>query len=152
MSPRVLNELTVMYAESFQTSTLSERYTPAQYAGVGSARYVFPSLSWGASPGTAFRNLYKQFRDAVSVSAGSHNWKFGVGAQILPTFQTSPGSPYGTWTFGTDQFFDPSAPASFANLKTAHAVHCGAAGHLAAEPEPHLRRRTCRTSGSRGRT
>ncbi|HUK36327.1 MAG TPA: carboxypeptidase regulatory-like domain-containing protein [Vicinamibacterales bacterium] len=117
LSPRVLNEFTAMYAESYQTSTLSDRYTPSQYAGVGSPSFKFPSLSWGSSPGTRFRNVYEQFRDAVSVVAGAHTWKFGGGVQVLPTYQTSPGNPNGTWTFATDQYFDPSNPASIAALK-----------------------------------
>ena len=36
----------------------------------GSARYAFPSFSWGARPGTSFNNVYKQFRNALSISAG----------------------------------------------------------------------------------
>jgi hypothetical protein len=117
VSPRVLNEFTAMYAESYQTSTLSEQYTPSQYAGVGSPSYKFPSLSWGSSPGTRFRNLYEQVREALTVSAGSHSLKFGGGVQVLPTYQTSPGSPNGTWTFSTDQLFNPNDPSTIAALK-----------------------------------
>jgi len=120
ISPRVLNEATAMYAESFQTSTLSDRYTPPQYEGAGSPAYRFPSLNWGSSPGTRFRNKYIQFRDALTISSGAHSWKIGVGAQVLPTYQTSPGNPNGTWTFSADQFFNPADPAfNFGSLKGA---------------------------------
>lgn len=117
LSPRIVNELTAMYAESFQDTSLNRQYTPAQYLTLGSARYNFPSLSWGNTPGTHFRNVYNQFREAVSVAAGSHALKIGGGAQIIPTHMISPGNPNGTWTFSTDQFFDPASPSfNFANL------------------------------------
>jgi outer membrane receptor protein involved in Fe transport len=118
LSPRVLNEATAMYAESYQTSTLSDRFTPEQYAVSGSPTYRFPSLTWGASPGTRFRNVYMQVRDALTISTGAHSWKVGAGAQVLPTYQTSPGNPNGTWTFSTDQYFNPTDPSfNFGSLK-----------------------------------
>ncbi len=118
LSPRVVNELTAMYAESFQDTSLNQQYTPAQYLTMGSARYNFPSLSWGNTPGTHFRNVYNQFREALSIASGSHALKIGGGAQIIPTYMISPGNPNGMWTFNTDQFFDPTSPSfNFANLK-----------------------------------
>ncbi len=60
--PRVLNEFTVMMPNRLQDTLLNDRYTPAAYAQAGSARFNFPSLSWGNSPGTHFRNVYQQFR------------------------------------------------------------------------------------------
>jgi hypothetical protein len=117
LSPRLLNEFTIMYGESFQNSTLNSSQTPAQYAAVGSPRFVFPSLSWAASPGTHFRNLYEQFREALTYSTGTHTWKFGGGAQLLPGYQISPGNPNGTWTFTTDQVFNPTDPSfNFSSL------------------------------------
>lgn len=111
VSDRIVNEFAILYAESNQT-TEPGRYTPTPYdPSVGSPTYRFPSFSWGAQPGTSFVNAYNQFRNSLSVSAGSHLWKFGVGVQILPTDMYNPGNPLGTWTFGTDQYFDPSDPS-----------------------------------------
>jgi outer membrane receptor protein involved in Fe transport len=117
ISPRVLNEFTVMNAHSYQTGDLSQ-YTPAQFlAAGGSAVYRFPSLTWGGSGGSYFDNSYRQFRNALSISAGAHTVKVGVGAQWLPTYQYNPGSPLGTWTFTTDQYFNPEDPAfNFSSL------------------------------------
>ena len=118
LSPRVLNEFTAMYAESFEDKTQNTDMTPAAYATAGSARYVFPRLTGGICPGTHFRNVYRQFRDAVSLTAGNHDWTFGGGAQYIPTYMVNPGNPNGTWTFGTDQVFNPASPTfSFLSLK-----------------------------------
>ena len=114
LSNRVFNEFAILYAESNQTTDPSPRYTPPGYStSVGSARYVFPSFSWGASPGTNFNNVYQQFRNATTVSAGQHLVKFGGGVQILPTYMYNPGTPLGTWTFGTDQYFNTDDPNFF---------------------------------------
>ena len=57
LSPSVVNEFAAMYAESYQDTPLNERYTPAAYPRRSAApRYVFPSLTWGAGPGTHFGN------------------------------------------------------------------------------------------------
>jgi hypothetical protein len=119
ISNRVLNEFQVLRAESFQSSDTTARYTPSGYTPtVGSARYVFPSFSWGASPGTFFNNYYYQFREALSISSTQHTFKFGGGAQWLPNRTVVPGAPLGTFTFTTDQYFNPADPAfSFARLR-----------------------------------
>jgi len=112
LSDRVFNEFAILYAESNQTTEPSPAYTPPGYStSIGSARYSFPSFSWGASPGTSFNNVYEQFREAVTISAGDHLFKAGGGIQNLPTYMYNPGSPLGAWTFATDQYFNPSDPA-----------------------------------------
>ena len=79
----------------------------AAYLSTGSPRYNFPSLSWGDSPGTHFRNVYNQFRNALSITPGNHVWKFGGGIQVIPLYMGNPGNPNGTWTFSADQYFNP---------------------------------------------
>ena len=90
----IVNELTAMYAESFQDTPFNERYTPAQFSQNGSPRYVFPSLTWGVGPSTHFRNVYRQFRDALSITTGNHVWKMGGGIQWIPLYM----GPRGTRT------------------------------------------------------
>ena len=120
LSNRLLNEFAVLYAESNQSTLPSDRFTPAGISTtVGSARYVFPSFSWGAAPGTSFNNQYVQFRDAVTVTVRDHTWKAGGGFQWLPTHMVAPGNPLGTWTFATDQYFNPADPTWNANKLTA---------------------------------
>jgi len=56
----------------------------------------------------------------VSISAGNHVWKIGGGIQWLTLYMRSPGNPNGTWTFSTDQYFNPADPSfNFASLKGA---------------------------------
>lgn len=111
VTDRVFAETALLYAESNQTNPPGS-YTPPGYAPeVGSTRYVFPSFTWGSRPGTTFRNPYYQFRTAVSIAAGNHVWRIGGGAQVLPTHITTPANEVGTWTFGTDQYFNPADPA-----------------------------------------
>ena len=111
LSNRLLNEFALLYAESNQKTLPSDRFTPAGIStAVGSQRYVFPSFSWGAAPGTAFNNQYRQFRDSLTFTSGRHTWKAGGGLQWLPTHMVAPGNPLGTWTFGTDQYFNPGDP------------------------------------------
>ena len=50
----------------------------------------------------------------------------------------NPGNPNGTWTFNTDQFFNPGDPSfNFANLTGADAVHRLAAGVLSGGESSH---------------
>lgn len=111
LSNGIVNEFAVLYAESNQTNPPG-KFTPAPYSPeIGATRYSFPSFTWGSRPGTTFQNPYYQFRNALSINTGRHLWKIGVGAQVLPTNITTPGNELGTWTFGTDQYFNPSDPA-----------------------------------------
>jgi hypothetical protein len=113
VSPKVLNELTGMYAQSYNSSVLTPK-APSQYNTGnlftdGSQVYNFPSFSWGFKPGTQFKSIYRWVRDTMSVSSGTHTFKFGGGAAILPTIMSGSQNA-GTWTFGTDQFFNPGDP------------------------------------------
>ena len=63
----------------------------------------------------ADRNVVAEFRDDVSFTPaatpeGRRRVRSGDRGEDLT------GSSLGTWTFGTDQFFDPSNPATLANL------------------------------------
>ena len=113
ISPKVLNEFTAMYAESFNLSVLTSA-APAQFNtgnlyNDGSQVFTFPSFSWGFKPGTQFKSYYRWARETMSVSAGNHNFKFGGGAAILPTIMSGAQNT-GTWTFGSDQLFNPGGP------------------------------------------
>lgn len=87
----------------------AERFQP--YTGV----YIFPSLTWGST--TYSNNTTKRWdiSDDFTVSAGRHTLKAG-GAFLR--FRSDEEAPHniGTWTFGTDQFFD-GTPASIRNLR-----------------------------------
>ena len=86
---------------------------------LGCTRYVFPSFSWGyseclppcmQSPGTTtpFKDIY----EALSVSAGKHNYKFGGAYSNYKTHEYASPTPLGVWitsfTPATALAFDPS--------------------------------------------
>ena len=120
ISSHIVNEFTGMNAESFQDGLFNDKFTPAAFSKTGSARYVFPSLTWGVGPATFFHNYYKQFRDALSINSGNHNWKVGGGIQWLTLNMRAPGNVNGTWTFNADQYFNPADPSfSFNSLRGA---------------------------------
>ena len=62
-----------------------------------------------------------EFREDFSVTmngAGTHNWKFGAASVRGPNKDDSASNTLGTWTFGTDQAFNPGDAASIAALKS----------------------------------
>jgi Carboxypeptidase regulatory-like domain len=77
--------------------------------------YTFPSLTWGSSGNFYTTQLSRQLRNDMSISTGIHTWKFGAGAQSLSIHGDNRAS-LGTWTFRTDQPFDPEQLSSFVPL------------------------------------
>ena len=82
-----------------------------QYPGV----YVFPSLTWGSTGYS--NNITKRWdvSDDFTLSMGGHTVKVG-GAFLRFRSNEEAAHNVGTWTFGTDQFFD-GTPASIAALR-----------------------------------
>ena len=87
----------------------AERFSA--YTGV----YVFPSLTWG-STGYANNNTDRwDISDDLTISLGRNTIKTG-GAFLRFRSDEESAHNLGTWTFGTDQFFDGSA-AAIRNLR-----------------------------------
>ncbi len=79
--------------------------------------YSFPSLTWGGGNSGINTTQMKEFRNDFSVALGGrHNLKTGAAYLHIPSREDQPGNPLGSWTFGSDQFFDGSAQ-SIANLR-----------------------------------
>ena len=77
----------------------------------------FPSLTWGGGNSGINTTQLKEFRNDFSITVGqNHNVKTGAAYLHIPSREDQPGNPQGTWTFGTDQFFDGS-PQAIANLR-----------------------------------
>ena len=117
LSDRAFNEFAILYAESNQTTDPSPRYTPNGLStSIGSARSSFPSFSWGASPGTSFNNLYEQFREAVTISAGDHLFKAGGGIpEPADSTCTTPVRPSGPERSRPISISTPPTPRSTIN-------------------------------------
>ncbi len=87
----------------------ASRFAP--YPGV----YTFPSLTWGSTGYSNNSTKRWDISDDFSLSVGNHTLKTG-GAYLSFRSNEESNHNVGTWTFGTDQFFDGS-PAAIANLR-----------------------------------
>ena len=126
MSNHVVNEINWQWARQTDTTAMSKAYTPGScnqnqnvlgVATLGCARYTFPGFSWGysqclppclQSPGTT--TPFKDIIEALSISQGSHNFKFGGDYSNYKTHEYASPTPYGVWSFTNDQYFNPSDP------------------------------------------
>ena len=74
--------------------------------------YNFPSLSWGSNANFYTTHRSREIRDDLTISLGRHTWKMGGDFQSL-SFEGDNRPAIGTWTFRTDQPFDPTNLAAF---------------------------------------
>jgi len=133
ISPRVLNEVRSQIPPSHLENLGSppgierwpasgrgefpaERFQPYTIAGSTGAVYVFPSLTWGSTGYSNNRTERWDISDDLTLSIGGHTLKAG-GAFLRFRSNEESAHNIGTWTFGTDQFFDGSA-AAIRNLRT----------------------------------
>jgi outer membrane receptor protein involved in Fe transport len=95
------------------------QYPAERYTGM-TAVYQFPSLTWGSASSSIFLSKYWEFRDDFTVTAnwqGSHAVKIGGSFLDIHGLDDTGAMGLGTWTFTTDQYFNPNDPASLANLR-----------------------------------
>ena len=118
LGQRFLNEFRFNYAQQHQYQSPSGvqyyrkfDFSPARYVGT-TATYTFPSFAWGNDTYFLHHAMIREWRDDFSVSASSHNIKFGADIQNNPLHEDSQGNPSGTWNFVNDQLFDPNNLAS----------------------------------------
>lgn len=124
ISPSLLNDFRFQYAyASYQlgppnapiptdASNFSQQVLNNLQTG-----YVFPGFSYGFGYGETGVERRYQLVDSVSFNHKAHTFKAGFDASYIP-FQDGTASNYnGTWTFSTDQAFDPNNPATIAALK-----------------------------------
>src|SRR5260370_4901944 len=78
--------------------------------------YVFPSFRYGQGYGELGTEKRWEIQDDVSYVAGKHNLKFGFDFSRIPFADDTVINYQGTWTFGTDQPFNPKDPSTIANL------------------------------------
>jgi hypothetical protein len=77
--------------------------------------YTFPSLVWGTNGNFYTTQYARQIRDDLSIAAGDHTLKMGGGFNHLSVMGDLRHN-LGTWTFNSDQRFDPENPAIMNNL------------------------------------
>ncbi len=119
LTPRILNEVRGQWT-NYHFRAHPPGVRPAEKLFDNSTKrlspltqvYSFPSLSWGTSGNFYTTQLSRQLRDDLSITTGQHTWKFGAGAQSLSVWGDNRPA-LGSWSFTTDQFFDPSKLSSF---------------------------------------
>jgi hypothetical protein len=106
-------------SDQSQIWTQVGNFSPDRYPDLTPV-YKFPSLTWGTTANKVQIETWWEFHDDFSFitnKGGSHSWKVGVASIRTPDQQDLTGNPLGTWTFSTDQVFNPLNPASIAGLQ-----------------------------------
>ncbi len=129
LSPRVLNEarfqvatFNVLFTPQGQPFWTASGEFPSERLNKINQQFTFPSLRWGQPgwvPSYDLHQTWIDFRDDFSLTtewAGEHTWKFGFDFHRITGGDESTQNP-GVWTFASDQLFDPTNPATIANLK-----------------------------------
>lgn len=76
----------------------------------------FPSMSFGSSFDELGPEGRYQIKDTYTIAAGDHDIKFGFDYSYMPYQEENTGNILGSYTFATDQYYDPNDPASIAAL------------------------------------
>src|SRR3954471_2289205 len=123
LGPRFLNEARFNMAKQimYQAPSGAPFYKTLDFATErftgGTPTYIFPSFTWGNDLVFITGQTIREWRDDFSISASSHNIKFGADLQNTVLNEDAQGNPGGTWTFVNDQFFDPTSSATLATLR-----------------------------------
>ena len=124
ISPALLNEFRFQYAfASYQLGppnapipTDPTNYSQTVLTNLQTA-YVFPGFSYGF--GYADTGIERRFQvlDSVTLTKGKHNLRAGFDVSYIPFTDGAASNYNGTWTFGTDQAFNPKDASTIAALK-----------------------------------
>jgi len=124
LSPSLLNDFRFQYAyASYQLGppnapipTNANSYSQQVLNSLQTA-YVFPSFSYGFGyADTGVENRY-QVLDSISYLWKKHTFKGGFDVSYIPFTDGAASNYNGTWTFGTDQTFNPKDAATITALK-----------------------------------
>jgi Carboxypeptidase regulatory-like domain/TonB dependent receptor len=122
----VVNDIRFQYAyASYQLGpsgapifTELGKYPPERFAVLQTV-LSFPSFSYGFGYADVGVETRWQFKDDLSWQKGKHSLKFGFDVSHVPFADDAPNNSKGTYTFATDQVFNPKDPATVAALKGA---------------------------------
>ena len=123
LGQRFLNEFRFNYAKQimYQAPSGADYYKNLDFAAErfasGTPTYAFPSFTWGNDLVFITGQKIREWRDDFSISAASHNVKFGADVQSMTLHEDAQGNPSGTWNFVNDQPFDPTSAATLATLR-----------------------------------
>ncbi len=123
LGSRLLNEARFNMAKQimYQAPSGAPFYKTLDFAAErftgGTPTYIFPSFTWGNDLVFITGQTIREWRDDFSISAASHNIKFGADLQNTVLNEDAQGNPGGTWNFVNDQFFDPTSDATLSTLR-----------------------------------
>jgi hypothetical protein len=123
INSRTLNQFRLQYPARLRNQTGPVGSALWQEPGVFNADrlalysqvYNFPSMHFGSTGGNIQWTNRFEIKDDFAYTRGQHQWKFGAAAERYRSPEDNAPN-VGTWTFGTDQFFDGSK-AAIANLR-----------------------------------
>jgi hypothetical protein len=103
-----------------------------------SRQFRFPSLVYGSNFDEVGPEQRWQIKDTFAVSVSRHDLKAGVDYSYMPYRESTATSVPGTYSFSSDQFFDPSNPASLANLTGASTFSASLPGITTERPSSYV--------------
>jgi len=122
--PTLVNEFRFQYGYSsyqlgpsgFPIFTDIGKYPPERLAQLQTV-YSFPSFRYGMGYGELGIETRWEVKDDINYIKGNHNLKYGFDYSHIPFADDTVINYQGTWTFATDQLFNPKDPTTIANLK-----------------------------------
>ena len=121
--PTLVNEFRFQYAlasyllgPSGQPIFTSLGQYPAARLAELQTVYSFPSFRYGQGYGELGTEKRWELKDDISYVRGNHTLKFGFDFSRIPFADDAVSNYQGTWTFATDQPFNPKDPTTIANL------------------------------------
>ena len=124
-SASMVNDFRFQYAySSYQLGPSGEPiYTdigqfPAARLALLQPVYSFPSFSYGQGYGELGVEKRWEAKDDFNLVRSRHSLKFGFDFSHVPFADDQVTNYQGTWTFSSDQVFNPKDPSTIANLQT----------------------------------
>ncbi len=122
-TPTIVNEFRFQYAySSYQLGPSGEpiftdigQFPAARIAQLQTV-YSFPSFRYGQGYGELGIERRTEFKNDLNWVKGNHSVKFGFDYSYIPFADDQVTNYAGTWSFATDQVFNPKNPATIAAL------------------------------------
>jgi hypothetical protein len=124
-TPSIVNDFRFQYAySSYQLGPPGHIYSDVNTLATSPAAtsqlqiaYTFPSFFYGA--GYQEDGVERRFEgsDVISIQKGTHTLRFGYDVNYVPFIDATAFNVKGTFTFATDQLFNPKDPATIAALQ-----------------------------------
>jgi len=124
ITPTVVNDFRFQYAYSaYLLGPPGHIYTDVNTLTTSSVAtadlqvaYSFPSFFYGAGYQEDGVEQRYEGSDVLNLQKGTHSLKFGFDVNYVPFIDALAFNTRGTWTFGTDQVFNPNDPSTIAAL------------------------------------